>query len=96
MITRQILRCSYCKQIAREYFGLEGGTYIGRETDNTCPKSSSKSKRHNFKATKEIDPLFEKLSPAEAKRNLQWVEKDFPKDVQLPWIVKAKKKLGLT
>lgn len=48
-----IYTCSFCGGTAHEYVGLEGGLYIGKEsngkwTEHECPQNPSKDKEHNF------------------------------------------------
>lgn len=57
MITKRIFRCSHCQALAREYFGMEGGTYIGGSTKFECPKASDGE--HDFQPSPEQIPQNE-------------------------------------
>src|SRR5579862_120780 len=59
MITKRIFRCTHCNGIAREYFGVEGGKYIGK-TPFEC--ASSPDGEHNFQPSNEPIPANEKPS----------------------------------
>lgn len=92
MITRTILRCSHCKAIAREYFGIKGGVYIGGETKFIC--SESTNGEHDFKPTKEKEPLLIGASKKKRKEVIDYIKKFFPKDLTLSWVIDIKKKLN--
>lgn len=47
MVVKRNFKCIHCKGEAYEYFGLEGGLYIGGTVKQKCPDSTDNE--HDFR-----------------------------------------------